>query len=161
MSYDPSLLQMLSTREPLRDLVNMFVSWSLKLTKSVMISLESTFSLTKSQSIYLCVQFVHGRSDLAQCEQQLDCTYHFSILNFSKLQLLEKLPKPCNCCHNMVLNFNTRSSNCFLLLAPPGDQVSSNENTIQKWTSYLMVIMLNQHQNNKQFWHCLYHHILI
>ena len=55
MSYEPSLLHMLSTREPLRYLVNMSASWSPELTKSVMISPESTFSLTKWQSISICL----------------------------------------------------------------------------------------------------------
>ena len=67
MSYDPSLLQMLSTREPLRDLMNMSASWSLELTKSVMISPKSTFSHKVTINIHVFSPFME-RSDLTQCE---------------------------------------------------------------------------------------------
>ena len=46
-SYAPSLLQIYVILKPLRDLVKMSASWSLELTKLVVMLLDATFSLMK------------------------------------------------------------------------------------------------------------------
>ena len=72
---------------------------------------------------------------------------------------MEKLLKSCNlaCC-----DFNTRSTDYFLGLASTRNQVPTNEKTISRTeTSYLTVILRNQHQNNKQSWNFLHSNILI